>query len=97
MASALSFSQLIVSGRPFISTSTSGLPVVLSAFSSSSWVPGRPRLDRLDASCDMPRVSPTATTTVSAPRATRTASSIMSPDERLSCTTSGLSQFRKFR
>ncbi|MNN71774.1 hypothetical protein D3C81_1877390 [compost metagenome] len=87
----------MVSGRPFINTTTSGLPVVRSARSSVCWLPGRDSVVRLEASCDIPRDSPTATTMVSACRAVSTASAIISPGERLSCTTSGLSQFRKFR
>ncbi|MDT4875333.1 hypothetical protein FQZ97_1106890 [compost metagenome] len=97
MASALTCSQPRANGRPFISTSTSGLPVALSARSRACWLSGRSRRVRLEDSCDMPRASPTAATMTSACCATRTASSSMAAGLRASCTTSGRSQLRWLR
>ncbi|MND99660.1 hypothetical protein D3C80_920500 [compost metagenome] len=97
IASACSFSSRIVSGRPFINTSTSGLPVAFRARISSRWFSGMFRSVRLDDSWDMPRDSPTAATTTSASLAAFTASSISTFAGRGSSTTSGASKLRKFR
>ena len=88
MASALALSHCRSSGRPFIRTRTSGLPVALSACSSARWLAGMSRRVRLEDSCDMPRDSPTAATITSARRAAATASAIMSEGGRGSWITS---------
>ena len=49
-AGALAASQSIVSGRPFISTTTYGLPVSAIACTAASCWPGRPSIVRDDAS-----------------------------------------------
>ena len=90
IASAFSCSQPSDSGRPFISTSTSGLPVAFSAFSSRRWLAGMRRSVRLDASWAMSCDSPTTATTRSASRAVRKASSSIASAERGSTSTSGL-------
>ncbi|MNJ54356.1 hypothetical protein D3C77_497920 [compost metagenome] len=97
MASACSRSQVSDSGRPFISTSTSGLPVAFRALISSRWAAGISREVRLEDSWDMPRDSPTTATTTSDCLAALTASSINTAAGRGSSTISGASKLRKFR
>ena len=88
-ALACSCSHSSASGRPFISTSTSGLPVALSALISSRWVSGTLMRARLEASWAMPWDSPTTATTTSAWRAVATASAISSLALRGSTATAG--------
>ena len=52
----------MVSGRPFIRTTTYGLPVAAICWMSWSWLPGRSIIDRDDASPLSPAGSPTTTT-----------------------------------
>ncbi len=52
----------IVSGRPFISTTTYGVPVAATCWISASCCPGRSRLVREDASPESPAGSPTTIT-----------------------------------
>src|SRR5450631_2876278 len=61
-AGALSASQPMVSGRPFISTTTYGLPVAAIACTSANCCPGRPMSLRDDASPESAAGSPTTTT-----------------------------------
>jgi len=63
----LSASHGIVSGRPFISTTTYGLPVAAIACTSASCWPGRSMLLRDDASPLSAAGSPTTTTVSCAP------------------------------
>ena len=63
----------MVSGRPFISTTTYGLPVAAIALTSASCRPGRPIMLREDASPESAAGSPTATTVTSDARAALTA------------------------
>src|SRR5436305_3846461 len=53
----------MLSGRPFISTTTTGFPLAITASASRSCVPGSARDDRLSASALISGVSPTTSTT----------------------------------
>src|SRR5450755_4937853 len=64
-AGAWSASQPMVSGRPFIRTTTYGLPVAAIAWTSASWSPGRSMLLREEASPVSAAGSPTTTTVTS--------------------------------
>ena len=64
-AGALSASHPMVSGRPFISTTTYGLPVAAMACTSASCWPGRLMSLRDDASPESAAGSPTTTTVTS--------------------------------
>src|SRR5580693_5835800 len=72
-AGALAASQSIVSGRPFIITTTYGLPVLAIACTSASCWPGRPSIVRDDASPLSEDGSPTTTTVTAADCAALTA------------------------
>ncbi len=63
----------MVSGRPFISTTTYGLPVAAICCTSASCCPGRSSAVREDASPVSPAGSPTTTTVTSAACAAATA------------------------
>ena len=65
-AGAFAASSGIVSGRPFISTTTYGLPVAAICWMSASCCPGRPMSLRDDASPESPAGSPTTTTVTAA-------------------------------
>src|SRR5436190_22194570 len=72
-AGALSASQPMVSGRPFISTTTYGLPVWAICCTSASCWPGRSRFVREEASPLSDEGSPTTTTVTAAEFAALTA------------------------
>src|SRR5580693_1696936 len=72
-AGALAASQSIVSGRPFISTTTYGLPVFAIACTSASCWPGRSSLVREEASPVYAAGSPTTTTVTAEACAAETA------------------------
>ena len=71
---ALSASHGIVSGRPFISTTTYGLPVAAICWTSASWSPGRLMSLRDEASPESDAGSPTTTTVTAEDLAALTAS-----------------------
>src|SRR5574337_2189161 len=66
----------MVSGRPLISTTTTGLPVATMALARPSWCPGRPSCERLLPSPNRVSSSPTTSTTTSASAAAFTAGAI---------------------
>ena len=63
---AFSASSGIASGRPFASTTTTGLPVARTRRASSSWLGGSSRLERLRASPDRSKSSPITSSVTSA-------------------------------
>src|ERR1700729_1229454 len=73
-AGALSASQGMVSGRPFMSTTTYGLLRAAICWMSCSWLPGRSMSLRDDASPLSPAGSPTTTTVTAEDFAAVTAS-----------------------
>ena len=81
MAGTCSAAHSIVSGRPFIRTSTTGVPVAATASSSCSCTPGRPIIERLAASPLISPRSPRARIATLACRAAATASAKPAVDE----------------